>query len=152
MTLIQPWQPNFMINVTILTFLSSTISFSKVTSRHLLHTVFTCHRTCNSYQDFLHRSVLLTRKLLNHGFIETRLRSTRKKFFGRYHHLTLPYHASVTTMANDICRPWYCCHKYVMTGAARGAGIAYPSGAPDFTSGFYRGWCCPVIVSPYFMW
>jgi len=19
----------------------------------------------------------------------------------------------VTTMANDICRPWYCCHEYV---------------------------------------
>jgi len=35
-------------------------------------------RTCNSYQDFLHRSVLLTRKLLSQGFIETRLRSTIK--------------------------------------------------------------------------
>jgi len=20
---------------------------------------------------------------------------------------------SVTTMANDICKPWYCCHAYV---------------------------------------
>jgi len=28
-------------------------------------------RTCNSYKYFLHRSVLLTRKLLNQGFIET---------------------------------------------------------------------------------
>jgi len=37
-------------------------------------------RTCNSYQDFLHRSVLLTRKLLSQGFIETRLRPTLKKF------------------------------------------------------------------------
>jgi len=46
-------------------------------------------RTCNSYRDFLHRSVLLTRKLLNQGFIETRLRSILKKFFGRYHHLSL---------------------------------------------------------------
>jgi len=33
-------------------------------------------RTCNSYQDFLHRSILLTRKLLSQGFIKTRLRST----------------------------------------------------------------------------
>jgi len=62
-------------------------------------------RTCNSYQDFLHQFVLLTRKLLNQGFIETRLRSIFEKFFGRYHHLTLPYRVSVTTMANDICRP-----------------------------------------------
>jgi len=32
-----------------------------------------------------------------------------------------------------------------MTGAACGAGNAYPSGAPDFTSGFHRGSWCPVI-------
>jgi len=36
-----------------------------------------------------------------------------KKFFGRYHHWTLHYRVSVTTMDNDICRPWYCCHEYV---------------------------------------
>jgi len=39
------------------------------------------------------------------GFIETILRATLKKVFGRYHHLTFPYRVSVTTMANDICRP-----------------------------------------------
>jgi len=61
--------------------------------------------TCNSYQEFLYRLVLLTRKLLNQGFIETRLRTTLKKYFGRYHHLILPYRVSVTTMANDICGP-----------------------------------------------
>jgi len=32
-----------------------------------------------------------------------------------------------------------------MTGAACGAGNAYSSGSPDFTSGFHRGSCCPVI-------
>jgi len=32
-----------------------------------------------------------------------------------------------------------------MTGTACGAGNAYPSGDPDFTSDFYRGPCCPVI-------
>jgi len=32
-----------------------------------------------------------------------------------------------------------------MTGAACGAGNAYPSGEPDFTSGFHRGSCRPVI-------
>jgi len=37
-------------------------------------------RTCNSYQDFLHRSVLLTTKLFSQGFIESRLRSTLKMF------------------------------------------------------------------------
>jgi len=24
-----------------------------------------------------------------------------------------PYRVSVTTVANDICRPWFCCHEYV---------------------------------------
>jgi len=38
-------------------------------------------------------------------FIENRLRSTLKKFFGRYHQLTLPYRVSVTIITNDICRP-----------------------------------------------
>jgi len=65
------------------------------------------------YRDFLRRSVLLTKKLLGQDFIETRLTSTLKKFFGCYYHLTLSYRVSVTTMANDICRPWYCCHEYV---------------------------------------
>jgi len=37
-----------------------------------------------------------------------------------------------------------------MTGAACGAENAYPSGAPDFTSGFHRGSCCPVIYVSLF--
>jgi len=41
--------------------------------------------------------------------------------------------------------PWY-----IMAGAACGAGNAYPSGAPDFTSGFHRGSCCPVICVSLF--
>jgi len=40
-----------------------------------------------------------------------------------------------------------------MTGAACGAGNAYPSGAPDFTSGFSQRFMYVVLsfVSPYFM-
>jgi len=36
-----------------------------------------------------------------------------------------------------------------MTGAACGAGNAYPYGAPDFTSDFHRG-SCPVICVSLF--
>jgi len=113
-----------------------------------------------SYRDFLHRSVLLTGRLLNQGFIETRLKSILKKFFGRCHHLTLPCRVSVATVASGICGPWYCCREYVfipwcgvggiVAGAACGAGGAYPSGAPDFTSGFHRGSCCPAICVSLF--
>jgi len=34
-----------------------------------------------------------------------------------------------------------------MKGAACGAENAYSSGAPDFTSGFHKGSCCPVICN-----
>jgi len=37
-----------------------------------------------------------------------------------------------------------------MSGAACEAGNAYPSGTPDFTSGFHRGSCCPVICASLF--
>jgi len=45
--------------------------------------------------------------------------------------------------------PW-CGIGDIMTGAAYGAGNAYPSGAPDFTFGFNRGSCCPVIYVSLF--
>jgi len=37
-----------------------------------------------------------------------------------------------------------------MTGAACGTGHAYPYGAPDFTSGFHRSSCYPVICVSLF--
>jgi len=37
-----------------------------------------------------------------------------------------------------------------MAYAACGAGNAYPSGEPDFTSGFHRGPCCSVICVSLF--
>jgi len=37
-----------------------------------------------------------------------------------------------------------------MTGAACGAGNPYPSGTPDFTCGFHRASCCPVICDSLF--
>jgi len=48
-----------------------------------------------------------------------------KRFFGRYHHLTLPHRVSVTTIANDISRQWYWNDiRDIMTGAVCGAGNA----------------------------
>jgi len=37
-----------------------------------------------------------------------------------------------------------------VTGAVCGEGNAYTSGASDFTSGFQRGSCCPVICISLF--
>ena len=38
-------------------------------------------RVCGSYQDFLDRGLLLTRKLLNQGFLLVKLRSSLRKFY-----------------------------------------------------------------------
>jgi len=40
---------------------------------------------------------------------------------------------------------------YMQKSLVQISGNAYPSGAPDFTSGFHRGSCCPVICVFYFI-
>ena len=68
-------------------------------------------RACGSYQDFLDRELLLTRKLLNQGFLLVKLKSSLRKFYGRRHDL--------------IDRPWNICvvntsrsfpHSWLITG------------------------------------
>jgi hypothetical protein len=44
-------------------------------------------RGCGSYQDFLDRGLLLTRKLLNQGFPLVKLKSSLQKFYGRHRDL-----------------------------------------------------------------
>jgi len=74
--------------------------------------------------------------------METGLRSILKKFFGRYHHLTLLIVSQwppwvMTSIGHDIVvmRTFHFLMRH------RG----HHDGAPDFTSGFHRGSCCPVM-------
>ena len=53
-------------------------------------------RACGSYQDFLDRGLLLTRKLLNQGFLLVKLKSSLRKFYGRHHDLVDHYGISVS--------------------------------------------------------
>jgi len=64
------------------------------------------------------------------------------------------YHGLILLMNsfNDICRPCYCCHEYVSClDTTYGTSWRVPHteqeiiALPDFTSGFHRGLCCPVI-------
>jgi hypothetical protein len=48
-------------------------------------------RACGSYQDFLDGGLLLTRKLLNQGFLLVKLKSSLRKFYGRHHDLVDRY-------------------------------------------------------------
>jgi hypothetical protein len=53
-------------------------------------------RACGSYNDFLDRGLLLTRKLLNQRFLLVKLKSSLRKFYGRHHDLVDHYGISVS--------------------------------------------------------
>jgi hypothetical protein len=59
-------------------------------------------RACGSYQDFLDRGLLPTRKLLNQGFFFVKLKSSLRKFYGRHHDLVDRYGISVSQMTTDM--------------------------------------------------
>ena len=59
-------------------------------------------RACGSYQDFLDRGLLLTRKLLNQGFLLVKLKSSLRKFYGRHHDLVDRYGISVSQVTTDM--------------------------------------------------
>ena len=59
-------------------------------------------RACASYSDFLDRALLLTRKLLNQGFLMVKLKSALRKFYGRHHELVDRYEVAVSKMASDL--------------------------------------------------
>ena len=54
-------------------------------------------RACGSYQDFLDRGLLVTRKLLNQGFLLVKLKSSLRKF-----DLVDRYGISVSQMTTDV--------------------------------------------------
>ena len=57
-------------------------------------------RGCGSYQDVLDRGLLLTRKLLNQGFLLVKLKSSL--FYGRHHDLVDRYGISVSQMTTGM--------------------------------------------------
>ena len=59
-------------------------------------------RACGSYQNFLDRGLLLTRKLLNQGFLLVKLKSSLRKFYGRHHDLVDRYGISVSQVTTDM--------------------------------------------------
>jgi hypothetical protein len=59
-------------------------------------------RSCGSYQDFLDRGLLLTRKLLNQGFLLVNLKSSLRTFYGHHRDLVDRYGISVSQMTTDM--------------------------------------------------
>ena len=61
-----------------------------------------------SYQDILDRGLLLTRKLLNQGFLRVKVKSLFRKFCGRHYDLVNRHETSVPS----------CCYFLVLISAA----------------------------------
>jgi hypothetical protein len=59
-------------------------------------------RACGSYHTFLNRRLLLTRKLLNQGFLLVKLKSSLPKLYGRHHDLVDRYGISVSHITTDM--------------------------------------------------
>ena len=109
-------------------------------------------------QDKL-RGLLLTRKLLSQGFLLVKLKSLLRKFYGRHHDLVDRYGISASQMTTDMFHLSQTlfpilssfmtyhrvCNQINTMGATSGAGIAYPSGAPQFTPGFQWGSCYSIF-------
>jgi hypothetical protein len=70
---------------------------SDFTSDDLVRSVF-----ITVFQDFLDRGLLLTRKLLNQGFLLVKLKSSLRNFYGRHHDLVDRYGISVSKMTTDM--------------------------------------------------
>jgi hypothetical protein len=59
-------------------------------------------RVCSTYDKFSSRDRLLTDKLMLHGFLQSRLMSAFRKFYGRYNDLIHSYKLSLSHMLSDI--------------------------------------------------
>ena len=59
-------------------------------------------RACSSYCDFIYRGKALTAKLVEQGYVKTRLRVYGRKFYGRYNDIVSPYNVSLTQFLGDL--------------------------------------------------
>ena len=59
-------------------------------------------RACSSYECFILRTARLSSKLLGQGYVMERLKSSLRKFYGRYGDLIKHYEVSLSQMLHDI--------------------------------------------------
>ena len=59
-------------------------------------------RACSSYECFILRAMRLSNKLLWQGYVKERLKSSLRKFYGRYGDLTKQYEVPLSRMLHDI--------------------------------------------------
>ena len=89
-------------------------------------------RACSSYECFILRVMRLSSKLLKQEYITERLKSSFRKFYGRYGDLIQQYEVSLSRMLNDILtldQHW----------------LPNQSDFPPITWPLYRAWPSPIM-------
>ena len=92
---------DFNFHITNFPFLSSTIQ-SSLAYGVFISQLIRYARACPSNECFILRAVRLSNKLLGQGYVKERLKSSLRKFYGRYGDLTKQYEAPLSRMLHDI--------------------------------------------------
>ena len=92
---------DFNFHITNFPFLSSNIPSSPANGVFISQLIRYA-RACSSYECFILRARRLSSKLLKQGYLAERLKSSFRKFYGRYGDLIQQYEVSLSRMLNDI--------------------------------------------------
>ena len=92
---------NFNFNITTFRFLKSNIPSSQAYGVFISQLIRYA-RACSSYEFFILWAARLSSNLLGQGFVLERLKSSLRKFYGRYWDLIKHYEFSLSQMLHDI--------------------------------------------------
>ena len=92
---------DFNFHVTYFPFLNSNIPSSPAYGVFILQLILYA-RACSSNECFILITVRLSNKLLGQGYVKERLKSSLRKFYGRYGDLTEQYEVPLSRMLHDI--------------------------------------------------
>ena len=92
---------DFNFHITNFPFLSSNIPSSPIYGVFISQLIRYA-RACSSYECFILRAMRLSNKLLGQGYVKERLKSSLRKFYGRYGDLTKQYEVPLSRMLHDI--------------------------------------------------
>ena len=92
---------DFNFHITNFPFLSSNIPFSPAYGVFISQLIRYA-RACSSYECFILRTMRLSNKLFGQGYVKERLKSSLRKFYGRYGDLTKQYEVPLSRMLHDI--------------------------------------------------
>ena len=122
---------NFNFHITNFPFLSSNIPSSPAYGVFISQLI-RYSRACSSYGCFILRARRLSSKLLKQGYLAERLKSSFRKFYGRYGDLIQQYEVSLSRMLNDILildQQW----------------LPNQSDFPPISWPWYRAWPSPIM-------